>query len=92
MKIEIKRYTNEVVAVINDHYNLRLGNLLNKTDDEIKIIAEAKYNEILATPKPPPSPTKEEILKEKYKSIDKTKTNNADLDKQLKAIEEFLGV
>jgi len=42
MKIEIKRYTNEVVAVINDHYNLGLGNLLNKTDDELKVIAETR--------------------------------------------------
>ena len=92
MKIEIKRYTNEVVAVINEHYNLGLGNLLNKTDDELKVIAETKYNEILATPPSPPTPTKEEILKDKYKSIGKTKITPTDLDKRLKAIEEFLGV
>ena len=45
--------------------------------------------EVLSRPTPP---TKEEILKEKYKSIDKTKIANADLDKRLKAIEEYLGV
>jgi len=34
----------------------------------------------------------QEILKDKYKTIDKTKTTPADLDKRLKVIEEFLGV
>jgi len=54
---------------------------------------DALYNafekEILSRPVPP---TKEEILKEKYKSIDKTEIANADLDKRLKAIEEYLDV
>jgi len=45
--------------------------------------------EVLSRPK---LLTKEEILKEKYKTIDKTKIANADLDKRLKAIEEFLDV
>jgi len=60
---------------------------------EIVVKYDVLYNifekEILSRPIPS---TKEEILKEKYKTIDKTKIANADLDKRLKAIEEFLDV
>lgn len=76
--MELIKNDKEVIAKFKDEkgniYKIGLGSdSLTKTDDQLKILAQQKYDEIKyleANPPIPPPPSYQELRKKEYPSID----------------------
>lgn len=95
MDIKIIRIGQEAIARYEDEdgiHKIGLGLIAFKTDAEIINLAQIEIDKKKKKDSNPPAqlPTKEEVLKEKYKTIDRTKTSPADLLKRIEALEEYL--